>query len=103
MISSLILLQTGAEGSGWSTIIMIVALFAIFYFLMIRPQQKKQKELQRMRDAITEGNRVVTAGGIHGIVRKIKETTFLVEIDKSVVIEIDKNSVYPAADTSAKS
>ena len=99
MFYNLITLQASPEGSGWSSIIMIVALFAIFYFLMIRPQQKKTKELQKARDAMVEGNHVVTAGGIHGVIRKIKETegTFLVEIDKNVVIEIDKTSVYPAA------
>lgn len=100
---NLITLQDTAAGGGWGSIIMIVALFAIFYFLMIRPQQKKQKELQKMRDSLTEGNQVVTAGGIQGVIRKIKEKEgiFSIEIDKNVVIDVDKNSVYPASEKPA--
>lgn len=78
-------------------IVMIVLLIAVFYFMMIRPQQKRQKEIRNFREGITEGSRVTTAGGILGRVRKIKQTTFLLEIANGVVIEIDKNSVYPSA------
>ncbi len=102
MINNLVLLQDAAQGSGWSTIIMLVALFAIFYFLMIRPQQKKQKELQKMREAIKDGDKVITAGGIHGSVQKVKESTFLIEISKTVIIEVDKTSVYPAAEAQSQ-
>ncbi|MCM1110486.1 MAG: preprotein translocase subunit YajC [Clostridium sp.] len=95
MNTAFIMLEAAAGGSGWETIIMIVALFAIFYFLMIRPQQKKQKELQKQRDAITRGDRVVTAGGIYGTVRQTKENSFVIEVDKNVHLEVDRNSVYP--------
>ena len=95
MFYNLITLQETAQaGGGWSTIIMIVALFAIFYFLMIRPQQKQRKEIEKMRNALSENSRVVTAGGIHGVIRAIKENTFIVEIDKNVKIEVDKTSIY---------
>lgn len=86
-----------AQGAGgWETILMIVALFAIMYFMMIRPQQKKQKEMNRFREGLKKGDKVVTAGGIYGVVRQVKELSFIVEIDKNVQIEVDKGSIYPA-------
>lgn len=84
-------------GQGATQILMIVLLIAVFYFMMIRPQQKRQKEIRNFRDGIQAGDNVTTAGGILGKVRKVKQTTFLIEIASGVVIEIDKNSVYPAA------
>jgi preprotein translocase subunit YajC len=99
-----ILLQaaTAAEGTpkqgGWSFWVMMIAIFVIFYFFMIRPQQKKQKELQAQRDAIKKGDKVVTAGGIYGIIKEVNDTTFLVEVAKDVTIKIDKGSVYVAAE-----
>ena len=94
-----ILLDAPAQGGGgYSGIIMIVAMIAIFYFFMIRPQSKKQKEIKRQREALTTGSKIVTAGGIHGRIKEISETTFIVEIASGVSIRVDKNSVYPLAD-----
>lgn len=89
------------QSQGLMQILMIVALIAVFYFMMIRPQQKRQKEIRKFRENIKVGDRVVTAGGIYARVRKIKETTFSLEIAHDVLIEIDKGSVYPAAPTAA--
>ena len=86
------------QGSPWSFWIMMIVIFVIFYFFMIRPQQKKQKELQKQRDALTKGDKVITAGGIYGTIKEVKETTFLIEISKEVVIKIDKASVFVAAE-----
>lgn len=94
MINS-ILLQS--QSAGWYNIVMIVALIAIFYLFMIRPQQKKQNEIKKFREGIKVGDRVVTAGGIYGKVRSIDDTTFSLEIAKDVRITIDKGSVYPSA------
>ena len=88
----------GAQQGGWSFWVMMIAIFVIFYFFMIRPQQKKQKELQKQRDALKKGDKVVTAGGIYGIIKETNETTFLVEVAKDVTIKIDKGSVYVAAE-----
>lgn len=82
-------------------IIMIVALIAIFYFFMIRPQQKKQNEIKKFREGIKSGDQIVTAGGIYGKVRSVNADTFVVEIAKDVRITIDKNSVYPSAQQAA--
>lgn len=92
-----ILLQTSA-GADWSGILMIVALFVIFYFFMIRPQQKRQKEIRKFRDALDKGSKVVTAGGIYGTVKEKKETSFIVEVAPGVTIKVDKGSVYPSAE-----
>lgn len=94
-----ILLQAGgATGSGSMGLIMIVILFVIMYFFMIRPQQKKQKEVQKMRDNLKVGDRIVTAGGILGKIKEINEKTFSVEIAEGVRVKIDKASVYAATD-----
>jgi preprotein translocase subunit YajC len=93
---------TAAEGTaqqgGWTFWVMMIAIFVVFYFFMIRPQQKKQKELQKQRDALTKGSKVVTAGGIYGIVKEVQESTFLIEVAKDVTIKVDKGSVYVAAE-----
>lgn len=97
----------GGEGGLFSgsmgMIMMMVLLFAIMYFFMIRPQQKKQKALQEARSAMKVGDKVVTAGGIHGRIKEVGDTYFLVEISDSVRIKIEKGSVYAsAADTEQK-
>ena len=84
---------TGA-GSGWSSMIMIVALIAIFYFFMIAPQQKKQKKSNAFRDSLKSGDKVMTAGGIYGRIRDIKDNAVILEIADGVRIKIDKNSIY---------
>lgn len=98
MLFNYIMLQaTGGAGSGAINILMIVALFAIFYFFMIRPQQKRQKEIKKFREGINVGDQVVTAGGIYGKVRKIKESVVSLEIANNTVITIDLGSIYPSA------
>ena len=84
---------TGA-GSGWSSMIMIVALIAIFYFFMIAPQQKKQKKINVFRNSLKSGDKVMTAGGIYGRIRDIKDNAVILEIADGVRIKIDKNSIY---------
>ncbi len=85
---------SAGAGSGWSSMIMIVALIAIFYFFMIAPQQKKQKKINAFRDSLKKGDKVMTAGGIYGRIREIKDNYVLLEIDSNVTIKIDKNSIY---------
>ena len=101
----LILLQaaTAADGAtqqsgGWSFWLMMILIFVVFYFFMIRPQQKKQKELQKQRDALKKGDKVITAGGIYGIIKDVQETTFLIEVSKDTTLKVDKGSVYVSAE-----
>ena len=83
----------------YSGLLMIVALFAIMYFFMIPPQQKRQKEIQNFRNSITVGQAVVTAGGIYGVVKQIDENdnTLMIEVANGVRIKVDRNSVYAQA------
>ena len=74
--------------------IMIIALIAIFYFFMIAPQQKKQKKINAFRDSLRNGDKVMTAGGIYGRIREVKDNTVILEIADGVRIKIDKNSIY---------
>jgi len=81
------------QGSSLSMWIMLIAIFVIMYFFMIRPQRKQQKELQNFRDGLKKGDKVVTAGGIFGTVVEVKDNSLLLEIDKDVKIRVAKNSV----------
>ena len=84
----------GAGGFGdWSFIIMMVVIFAIFYFLMIRPQQKKQKELKAMLDNLAYGDVVMTTGGIHGKVTGLADAVVTLEIADKVRIKIARSAV----------
>ena len=82
-----------------SFLVMMVIIFAIMWFFMIRPQQKKQKEIQNFRNNIARGQQIVTAGGIYGVVKDIDEATatLKVEISSGVCIKVDRNSVYASA------
>ena len=94
---NLILLQAEAgaqQGSQWTFWVMMALIFVVFYFFMIRPQTKKQKELQKQRDNMKKGDKVVTAGGLYGEIKEVQENTFLVTIAKDVTIKIAKESVY---------
>lgn len=97
MISEMFLdAGTQQQGGGMQFIIMMVAIFAIMYFFMIRPQQKKQKEIRNFQNSLKEGSRVVTGGGVYGTVRRIDLTLnkIDVEIAKGVVVTVDKGSVF---------
>ena len=80
-------------------ILMMVALFAIMYFFMIRPQQKKQKEIRNFQNSITEGAKVVTGGGVYGTVRRVnlENNSVEVEIARGVVITCDRNYIFADA------
>lgn len=83
----------GGMGGSSSFLIMMVLIFAVMYFLMIRPQQKRQKELVAFRNALEKGQKVVTAGGIYGTIKEVKETYVLVDVDSNVTIRVDKTMV----------
>lgn len=81
------------QGNGWSGIIMIVLLFVVFWLFFIRPQNKRQKEAQKFRDALQKGDKVMTIGGIHGKVHEVKETTIVITVDNNVNIEVEKSAL----------
>ena len=90
------------QGSQWSFWIMMILFFVVFYFFMIRPQTKKQKELQAQRDAMKKGDKVVTAGGIYGEIKEVQENAFIITIAKEVTIKVAKESVFADASDAAE-
>ena len=88
------------QQSSWTFWVMIVAMVAVMYFFMWRPESKRRKEMQKFRDGLKKGDKIVTAGGIYGVVKEIKETTLLIEVDGNVTLRVDKNMVV--ADASAQ-
>ena len=95
----LVLLQAAQGDGGMGMILMLVAMFAIMYFFMIRPQQKKQKEIQKFRNSIERGQEVVTAGGLYGTVRDIDDVknVLIIEVANGVRVRVDRNSVFGSA------
>ena len=100
-MTNILLAAQSAQGSGMSMIIMMVAIFAIMYFFMIKPQQKKQKEIQKFQNELKEGTPVVTGGGIYGTVSKVDLATgkIDVKIARDVVITVDKGYVFKDANS----
>jgi preprotein translocase subunit YajC len=76
-----------------STLIMFALIIGIFYFMILRPQQKRQKERQKMLDAVKKGDKVVTAGGLHGTVAGIDEKTILLQVADNVKMKFDRSAV----------
>lgn len=82
-----------AKGGSYQFLIMMVLIFAVMYLFMIRPQQKRQKELNNFRKSLEKGQKVITAGGLYGVIKEVKETVVLVEVDANVVLRVDKSMV----------
>lgn len=88
-----ILAQADPQGGGMMNIIFFVGIAVVFYFFMIRPQQKKAKDQKKFISEIKKGDSVVTVGGIHGKVYSVEDATLVVEVDKSTKLTIEKSSV----------
>jgi len=73
--------------------VLIIILMGIFYFIVFRPEQKKQKERQAMISGLKKNDEVITSGGIHAVVSHVKESTVVLKIDENVKIEIQKSSI----------
>ena len=87
----------GGEGAATAnplmTFLPFVAIIAIFYFLIIRPQNKKQKETQKMLSALKKGDKIVTIGGIHGTIQNVKEQTVIVKVDEDTKLEFSRSAI----------
>ena len=88
--------QAQQQGSAMPMLLMMLAIFAIMWFFMIKPQQKKQKEIQKFQNELTEGTEVITGGGIHGVVKSIDlaKNTVDVRIARDVIVTVEKTSVF---------
>lgn len=83
----------GAESNPIMTFLPLILIIVVFYFFMIRPQMKKQKDLAAFRNSIAKGDKVVTTGGIYGKVIELKENTVLLQVDDNVKIRVDKAAI----------
>ncbi len=81
------------QGGGFGMLVPLIMIVIIMYFFMIRPQRKKQKETQKMIDALKKGDKVVTIGGIHGTISLAKEKTVIVKVDDSCKIEFNRSAI----------
>lgn len=94
-MNMLMILQAAqpAGGGNGSFLIMMIAIFAVMWFFMIRPQRKQQKELQEFRSALKKGDKVVTVGGIYGEIVEVSEKTVLIKVDGDVKLRVDKQGL----------
>ena len=95
-MNTIVLAAQAAQGGGMGMIIMMVAIFSIMYFFMIRPQQKQQKKIREFQNALKENDKVLLGGSIHGTVRRVDLAAGIVEVEiaRGVVITVDKTGVY---------
>jgi preprotein translocase subunit YajC len=87
-----IILQA-SQGSSWPSMLFMVAIIGIFYFFMIRPQQKKAKDQKKFVEEVKKGDLVVTIGGAHGRVAEIEDDTFIIEFERGTRVKFSKSSV----------
>ena len=88
--------QMEGQPPGWTGLFPFLAIFAIFYFLLIRPQQKKQGDQKKFLEKLDKNQEVVTIGGLHGTIVQVKEKTLILRIADNVRVEIDKSAVSHA-------
>lgn len=104
MTTSIFLQEAAANtaGNGMSSILMIVALFVVFYFFMIRPQNKERKRMRDFINSLATGDKVKTASGVYGKIKDIKDDVVVLEISDNVKITIDKNYIVAPAEAPAQ-
>ena len=83
-------------GGGMSFWVMMLLMVAVMYFFMWRPESKRRKEMEKFRNGLKSGDKVITAGGIYAVVKKVDEATLLIEVDSNVTLRIDKTMVVAA-------
>jgi preprotein translocase subunit YajC len=88
-----IIAQQAPQSSLYSMLLPMILIIVVFYFFMIRPQMKRQKELQKFRSALQKGDKVVTTGGLYGRIEEIKDNIIMLEIAPNIKVKIDKSVV----------
>ena len=89
----------GGAGGGFSAFVPLILMFAIFYFLLIRPQQKKTKQHREMIGNLRKGDRIITSGGLHGRITGATDTTLTVEIAEKVRVKVNRGNVMALTQT----
>jgi len=85
--------QQGNEGFPYSTLIMFGAIFLIFYFMIIRPQQKKAKERNKLLSNLEKGDKIITSGGVHGIIAGLDEKTVLLQVSDNLKMKVERSAI----------
>lgn len=85
--------SNGEKGGSGSFLVMMALMIVVFYFFMIRPQVKKQKDLRNFRDALAKGDKIITTGGIYGKINNISDNVITIDVGNNVTMKVDKNAV----------
>lgn len=94
MMNVILMMQPeGQDANPLMSFLPLLLIIVVFYFFMIRPQMKRQKEVRKFRESLAKNDKVVTTGGIYGRIVEVKETTIILEIAKDVHIKVDKNGI----------
>jgi preprotein translocase subunit YajC len=94
MMNVILMMQPeGQDANPLMSFLPLLLIIVVFYFFMIRPQMKRQKEVRKFRESLAKNDKVVTTGGIYGRIVEVKETTIILEIAKDVQIKVDKNGI----------
>jgi preprotein translocase subunit YajC len=94
MMNVILMMQSeGQDANPLMSFLPLLLIIVVFYFFMIRPQMKRQKEVRKFRESLAKNDKVVTTGGIYGKIVEVKETTVVLEIAKDVQIKVDKNGI----------
>lgn len=94
MLNIILMMQPeGKDANPLMSFLPLLLIVVVFYFFMIRPQMKRQKETRKFREGLAKNDKVVTTGGIYGKITEIKETTIILEVAKDVQIKVDKNGI----------
>ena len=94
MLSILLQEQAATSTNGWMSLGMMLLIFVVFYFFLIRPQSKRQKEIRKFQDSLENGRRVITSGGIYGKIKEVKGDVVVLEVADNVRIKVSKSMVF---------
>ncbi|HEX2395955.1 MAG TPA: preprotein translocase subunit YajC [Bacteroidales bacterium] len=92
-----IVLMANPQGQGqanpWSSLIPLLLIMVVFYFFLIRPQMKRQKDLKNFRDSLKKGDHIITAGGIYGKINNITDNVITIDAGNNILLKVDKSAV----------
>ncbi|MBN1416552.1 MAG: preprotein translocase subunit YajC [Bacteroidales bacterium] len=93
-LTNIILMTQPQEGQKpWTTFIPLILVMVVFYFFLIRPQMKKQKDLKNFRDSLKKGDKIVTAGGIYGKINNISNNVITIDVGNNMLLKVDKSAI----------
>ncbi len=85
--------QPASRPSGWMQIIPLILIFVVFWFILIWPQQRRQKQHKKMLESLQKGDKIITVGGIYGVVTYIGDNSVIIKVDENTKLEVSKNAI----------